>query len=1101
MVPLPAHLHFLLFVRAGEAAQLARLADPLAALKHHLDIGPDGVPASDFSPEVEAARQLLCKPSFEPAPAAVLAVLPHLLGWSHGGGSMGHLARLWLASGPVQAVRALLATFKLQVATDPSQAWSWRRVDVRPGPVALPSHCTPGAVQLLAGLSQGLALATEAERDEAGGVARAAFPAAPPLVQRALALLFPDEPGWVDGLTALPAPAKSLELNSLQEVLLSACTTAAQAQRVVLAYRGEPWNVNRMIPSLPTLIARLGEDATPLVLACLEAAMEGDKPALLTMLGYVPGDASVAFLAADLRDKDRRAALEWPAEHQPEAVVRLLAPRLGDGGKDAVLAEPLVARALQQAPDVALPRCPPSALQVLARLGHRGRAAPAAGLPDLEATPEEVPEPLRQLPWHHPKGEELMPVLQPLRVADEVRFTVDDHRALDALLALPPCGQYRPGLGLPALLAHVADATGVCARHLLELPEADALQLLGALRQACRCPQGLTLALRRLGPAAVPALERMSSWVAGESLAQVRSVTQALDATKVRSHRPRLAAEPWFLDAPAHGAAALLLQLFATGLLRDPAAPAARAWLLLFPGSKGLELLIGGARQDALVLAQRLCARDARFAATLRQLAEQGGVSEALEQALARDPPWHPKAPAPVEPETAPPVRLTSGKRLPASARQHLLAWLAAARWHQPTPWAAGLVAQLDRPSLTDWLWALFTDWRAQGAPTEGHWVLTALIHLGGPEGLRRLTQAVLHWPARAGVHSTDAIESLALALLFCDPGAPRDALAEALGMVGAHGSDSQQARLEQAVELLRRGWGCPVAEVRLQLAPRLGLDARAQRTLDFGPRTFEVGFDPMLVPFVREAGERLRDLPRPGKKDDAEKAALAREQWKGLKREVASVAPVLTAALREWMRSGHRLSPDRLRAWVLEHPLLGAMSRGLLFQLQSGVAVRLDPSGAWTDLDEQPHALAPDDRVTLLHPVSLSAADVARWAALLSDYEVIQPFPQLAEPALRLTEPEQAGLALDHVMAQTARADALKAHGWASTGWARRVLKPCQGLWAALEISERTLGDERTTVMGDVQLWDACDRPLPWRTLPPFEVQRLLLDLKSLVE
>jgi hypothetical protein len=58
--------------------------------------------------------------------------------------------------------------------------------------------------------------------------------------------------------------------------------------------------------------------------------------------------------------------------------------------------------------------------------------------------------------------------------------------------------------------------------------------------------------------------------------------------------------------------------------------------------------------------------------------------------------------------------------------------------------------------------------------------------------------------------------------------------------------------------------------------------------------------------------------------------------------------------------------------------------------------------------LDDEPYALADDAVVGLPHPLEVQAGTFDRWGHVFGDYEIVQPFQQLARPTYRATKEEQ---------------------------------------------------------------------------------------------
>src|SRR6185369_16203815 len=96
----------------------------------------------------------------------------------------------------------------------------------------------------------------------------------------------------------------------------------------------------------------------------------------------------------------------------------------------------------------------------------------------------------------------------------------------------------------------------------------------------------------------------------------------------------------------------------------------------------------------------------------------------------------------------------------------------------------------------------------------------------------------------------------------------------------------------QQKMDEVAAGLGLDAEQLADRLVPDFGLAADGSLRLDYGPRQFLVGFDEQLRPFVADAdGKRLKALPKPGARDDAELAPAAYKQFAALKKDVRTVA------------------------------------------------------------------------------------------------------------------------------------------------------------------------------------------------------------------
>ena len=94
----------------------------------------------------------------------------------------------------------------------------------------------------------------------------------------------------------------------------------------------------------------------------------------------------------------------------------------------------------------------------------------------------------------------------------------------------------------------------------------------------------------------------------------------------------------------------------------------------------------------------------------------------------------------------------------------------------------------------------------------------------------------------------------------------------------------------------------------------------------------------------------------------------------------------------------------------------------------------RVDEERAPADARDEAWTLPGDAHVGVVHPLELDAADLERWGVVLSDYRIIQPFPQIARPTFTPTEVELGQKRLDRLQGRGLwgrRFFTLRARGW----------------------------------------------------------------------
>jgi hypothetical protein len=252
----------------------------------------------------------------------------------------------------------------------------------------------------------------------------------------------------------------------------------------------------------------------------------------------------------------------------------------------------------------------------------------------------------------------------------------------------------------------------------------------------------------------------------------------------------------------------------------------------------------------------------------------------------------------------------------------------------------------------------------------------------------------------------------------------------------------------------IARDRGLTPEQLEDRIVPDLDLDARGGRVFDFGPRQFRFVLGPDLKPLLRDGAGKLKsDLPRPGARDDADKAAVAVAAWKLLKKQVREVARAQAYRLEQAMIAGRRWGVRELETFVVHHPLMINLARRVLWGVYDGhnrlvSAFRVTEDGTFADVEDRPWTLDPAAAVGVAHPLHLSEGQRAAWGQLLGDYEIIAPFPQLGRRVHTLQAGEETARELTRFGGREVPAvifmGILKSHGWTGHGvWDRGGSQP----------------------------------------------------------
>ncbi|GAA2741976.1 DUF4132 domain-containing protein [Kitasatospora cinereorecta] len=838
--------------------------------------------------------------------------------------------------------------------------------------------------------------------------------------------LVPSETAWAEeclrGSAGLDTAAWSLLLCSL-----SSAEPLMELDRLPgLGWDG--WSAD----VIATVAEGLGGGAAPLLLHALahDYLYSDRRKQLLAAVAELPSDdAFRGVLAHQGDDKAARGALVAAVRRYPRRAVRLLAEAA------AAPADPAAQRLAVQLLTAHVAAHRTTALELLPELTPEQAAAVrpltevADRVPDVATG--SLPELFTSPPWTRPRSTAKPPVLTGLTAPEGSQL------------------RWLPG---------EQDAWATSESWYARWSDGDWQRIAGTMRAAAEHPGDLRhhanrheeLALFAYGDEELgrPLVAR---WRGGEhiwdAVGALRRVAARFEADALE---PVLAAA---LHNPAAHASLLLpyldvrvAEVMADWLVRlKSAGDTARTWFgrhgldaarLLVPAAVGKA---GVARRGAEHSLRLIGA--AHGAPAVCAVAGEYGpdAAEVVGALLSADPLVNvlpAKLPQPgdwAEPMMLPQLLVRGGGgALPPEAVRHVLTMLALSK---PGAFYPGLdqVAQVCEPqSLTAFGWAVFEQWRLAGMPSQDGWALHVLGRLGDDETVRRLTPVLRAWPGEGAHHrAVDGLEVLA-------------AIGSDVALLHLHGIAQRvkfkalKARAQEKIAEVAAGLGLSGEQLSDRLVPDFGLDADGTTVVDYGTRTFTVGFDEQLKPYVLDAdGARRKDLPAPGARDDAEKAPAERKRFAALKKDVRTVAGDQIRRLEDAMVGQRSWTAEEFDQLFVGHPLLWHLVRRLVWLAEAdGVttAFRVAEDRTLADVEDEVFELPEGATVRLAHPLLLGD-DLAAWSEVFADYEILQPFRQLGRQVYAPTDEERAGHRLTRFengpLLPTARLVGMERRGW----------------------------------------------------------------------
>ncbi|GIF40691.1 hypothetical protein Axi01nite_50020 [Actinoplanes xinjiangensis] len=944
-------------------------------------------------------------------------------------------ADMWIRErGPVFAAEAAVRMNELIVVDDDSLSAYAQRPGVRhrrPGerhPVRYPS----AAIRLLLRVRQALAAAPDHTYAEVVDALRP-YRARGSHARAAVAVLVPEERAWFEQDRDEAAAAGDDHLGTL---LLLAAGTAEDV--TALAPIAEQDAFINSMNLLVTMIDGVGGAAAPMLFSWLDGSYNfaDDQRRLLSVLAVLPGDEVTRGLIERIGTRYAKRALLENTERYPARALRLLAESAGDPAVTDLFRGHLLKHR-----DLASRVIPLLGVEATERVEQILAEADTVSAAPLSAVPPVLADP----PWRH-LPEPVKPlVIKGLTCGDPMTFSwLPGEREQWAALPFQRYdhdGRWDPEVRRQAVLGN-------------QLP----------LRDACLFFLDTAEEITR---PALAAWRPYDPWMAGTymRLITARFGSDTLAALLSLAPHSPVDVAPALQPFATPGIAVLMADWLARlkGVGDD-----ALAWLLRHPAEAARALIPpalgkpGPARRQAEGALLALHANG--HSETVRAAAR--GYGDAVAAAVATlvdtdpaalDPSTIPSVPVWATPGVLQPILLRDGSgSLPGEAVENLFVLLALSPLDAPSPELAAVREACEPSSLAAFAWSLFELWQTSGSVWKERWAFEALGHLGDDDTVRRLTPLILAWPGESG-HNKSVIGLQVLASIGTDVALMHlHTIAQRSKFTGLKNAAVQ--KMDQIGATL----GLTAEQLADRLVPDLGLDADGSLRLDYGPRQFVVGFDEHLQPYVAEpAGKRLKALPRPGARDDAALGPAAYQRFTRLKKDVRTVAADQVRRLEHAMVTNRRWSGAEFRRLFIDHPLLWHLVRRLVWarfdpplpetvagtpevavgapEVAAGApevaagAFRVAEDRTFSTVDDETTTVPDDAVIGVAHPLHLGE-DLAAWAEVFADYEILQPFAQLGRPVFTLTEEEARSSRLvrfQGVKVPTGRLLSLERRGW----------------------------------------------------------------------
>ncbi|PGT17722.1 DUF4132 domain-containing protein [Bacillus cereus] len=320
---------------------------------------------------------------------------------------------------------------------------------------------------------------------------------------------------------------------------------------------------------------------------------------------------------------------------------------------------------------------------------------------------------------------------------------------------------------------------------------------------------------------------------------------------------------------------------------------------------------------------------------------------------------------------------------------------------------AEAISATLNEQDLKENIQAIYQLWVSQGAESKKRGILSLYGMYSDDEMAMQLKKQIDEWAlGMRGAIAAAAVQALALSPSH-------------IGLMSIHAMSfkykHKQVRnaAKEALNLAAKTRGITEEELEDQLVPHLGFNKRGEKTIDYGSRTFTAYLTPNLkIELKTEEGKRLKSLPKPNAKDDAEKAERAKAELSSIKKQLRGMITMQTQRLETALSLNRYWSQNTWQSLFVENPIMQQFAISLIWgEYKEGKLLamfRYMEDGTFNTIEEEEHELTPDTVIGLIHPLELSEEERELWKEQLDDYEVTQPFPQIDREVFQVEENEE---------------------------------------------------------------------------------------------
>lgn len=315
---------------------------------------------------------------------------------------------------------------------------------------------------------------------------------------------------------------------------------------------------------------------------------------------------------------------------------------------------------------------------------------------------------------------------------------------------------------------------------------------------------------------------------------------------------------------------------------------------------------------------------------------------------------------------------------------------------------AVEFAEKINPRDLNDFTVEVFRRWVAKGATAKTKWVMWFCGVHGGHGMIETLMSYIKEWSE----HSRGAIASEAVYAMAVNGSSEALMNVDGISRKFKHKQvrSSANKALEKASELL----GITKEELSDKIVPDMNFDEKMCRTFDYGNRKFNVYLTPNLEIEIYNGEKKVKNMPKPGINDDKELAIQSYNDFKIMKKQIKTVVENQKQRLEYVLMCDRRWTCENWKNLFVKNPIMHCFAIGLIWGIYEGSELkesfRYMDDGSFTNIEEDEIQLPENASIGLVHPIELSEEQKNAWIEQLSDYEITQPFNQLARKCFKPT-------------------------------------------------------------------------------------------------